>query len=48
MAAVRCSDSIVAIDVDVPTPNAGEIVQALAKQMVAYSLRNMVGYLPVH
>lgn len=42
MAAVRVSSSIVSIDIDVPTQDAGEMVQALAKQVVAYSLRNMV------
>ena len=42
MAAVRVSDSIVCIDIDVPTHDSGEMVQALAKQVVAYSLRNMV------
>ena len=41
MAAVRVSDSIVCIDVDVPGPDSSEIVKALAKQVVAYSLRNM-------
>ena len=41
MAAVRVSDSIVCVDVDVPTPDSSEIVKALAKQVVAYSLRNM-------
>ena len=45
MAAVRVSSSIIAIDVDVPTADAGEVVQALAKQVVAYSLRNMVSRL---
>ena len=42
MAAVRVSDSIVSIEIDVPTQDSGEMVQALAKQVVAYSLRNMV------
>lgn len=42
MAAARVSDSIISIDIDVPTSEAGEIVQALAKQVVAYCLRNMV------
>ena len=42
MAAVRVSDSIICIDIDVPTQESGEMVQALAKQVVAYSLRNMV------
>ncbi|KAF2669855.1 RNI-like protein [Microthyrium microscopicum] len=41
MAAVRVSDSIISIDVDVPTAENSEIVKALAKQVVAYSLRNM-------
>ncbi|KAI9753138.1 MAG: hypothetical protein M4579_005300 [Chaenotheca gracillima] len=41
MAAVRVSQSIICIDVDVPSPESSEIVKALAKQVVAYSLRNM-------
>lgn len=41
MAAVRVSDSIICIDIDVPSPDSSEIVKALAKQVVAYSLRNM-------
>ena len=41
MAAVRVSDSIVCIDVDVPSQDSSEVVKALAKQVVAYSLRNM-------
>lgn len=41
MAAVRVSDSIVCIDVDVPSQDSSEIVKAMAKQVVAYSLRNM-------
>ncbi|KAI9834350.1 MAG: hypothetical protein M1826_004276 [Phylliscum demangeonii] len=41
MAAVRVSNSIVCIDVDVPSQNSSEIVKALAKQVVAYCLRNM-------
>ncbi|KAL9122812.1 MAG: hypothetical protein Q9187_000641 [Circinaria calcarea] len=41
MAAVRVSNSIVCIDVDVPSPDSSEIVKAMAKQVVAYSLRNM-------
>lgn len=41
MAAVRVSDSIVCIDIDVPTEDSSEIVKALAKQVVAYSLGNM-------
>ncbi|KAI9845178.1 MAG: hypothetical protein M1837_005063 [Sclerophora amabilis] len=41
MAAVRVSRSIISIDVDIPSPDSSEIVKALAKQVVAYSLRNM-------
>ncbi|TKX23281.1 hypothetical protein C1H76_4348 [Elsinoe australis] len=41
MAAVRVSHTIVCIDVDVPPPNNSEVVKALAKQVVAYCLRNM-------
>jgi hypothetical protein len=41
MAAVRVSKSIVCVDIDVPSPDSSEIVKALAKQVVAYSLRNM-------
>ncbi|KAI4222701.1 MAG: hypothetical protein L6R36_005960 [Xanthoria steineri] len=41
MAAVRVSKTIVCIDIDVPTEDSSEVVRALAKQVVAYSLRNM-------
>lgn len=41
LAATRVSPSIVALDMDVPTENSGEIVKAMAKQVVAYCLRNM-------
>ncbi|KAL8701767.1 MAG: hypothetical protein Q9224_000345 [Gallowayella concinna] len=41
MAAVRVSNTIVCIDIDVPTEDSSEVVKALAKQVVAYSLRNM-------
>ncbi|KAI4140273.1 MAG: hypothetical protein L6R39_005869, partial [Caloplaca ligustica] len=41
MVAVRVSTSIVCIDFDVPTEDSSEIIKALAKQVVAYSLRNM-------
>ncbi len=44
MAAVRVSSSIVCIDVDVPSPDSSEVVKALAKQVVAYSLRNLERY----
>lgn len=41
MAAARVSKSIICIDIEVPSDNAGEIVKAMAKQVVAYCLRNM-------
>lgn len=41
MAAVRVSKTLVGIDIDVPSPDSSEIVKALAKQVVAYSLRNL-------
>lgn len=41
MAAVRVSKSIMCVDVDVPIPESSEVIKALAKQVVAYCLRNM-------
>ncbi|KAJ0119126.1 hypothetical protein J7T55_013361 [Diaporthe amygdali] len=41
LAATRISPSLVSVDIDVPTERSGEIVKALAKQIVAYCLRNM-------
>jgi len=41
MAAVRVSMTLVAIDIDVPSAESSEVVKALAKQVVAYCLRNM-------
>ena len=41
MAAVRVSSTIVCIDIDVPSKDSSEVVKALAKQVVAYSLRNL-------
>ncbi|KAL8730393.1 MAG: hypothetical protein Q9181_004677 [Wetmoreana brouardii] len=41
MAAVRVSKTIVCVEIDVPTADSSEVVRALAKQVVAYSLRNM-------
>ncbi|KAG8627213.1 hypothetical protein KVT40_004696 [Elsinoe batatas] len=41
MAAVRVSHTIICIDIDVPPPNNSEVVKALAKQVIAYCLRNM-------
>jgi hypothetical protein len=41
MAAARVSKSIICIDIEVPSDTAGDIVKAMAKQVVAYCLRNM-------
>ena len=41
MVAVRISDTIICVDVEVPSKDSSEIVKALAKQVVAYSLRNL-------
>lgn len=41
MAAVRVSRTLICIDIDVPSADSSEIVKALAKQVVAYCLRNM-------
>ncbi|KAF5656833.1 GIP3-like protein [Fusarium heterosporum] len=41
LAAARVSKSLICVDVEVPSENAGEIVKAMAKQVVAYCLRNM-------
>lgn len=41
LAAARLSPSLVCVDIDVPTDGSGEIVKALAKQIVAHCLRNM-------
>lgn len=39
--AAKLSNSLLCVDVDVPAPETGEIVRALAKQVVAYCLRNI-------
>lgn len=44
MSACRVSTTLISIDIDVPKPENSEIVKALAKQMVAYALRNMEGW----
>lgn len=41
MAAARVSKSVICVDIEVPGAEAGEIVKAMAKQVVAYCLRNM-------
>lgn len=41
LAAIRVSKTIVCLDIDVPSEQSGEIVKAMAKQVVAYCLRNL-------
>ena len=41
MIAVRVSTTIICIDIDVPGDDSTEVVKALAKQVIAYSLRNL-------
>ncbi|KAF4947737.1 hypothetical protein FGADI_10187 [Fusarium gaditjirri] len=41
LAAARVSKSLICVDIEVPSEHAGEIVKAMAKQVVAYCLRNM-------
>ncbi|KAL5606080.1 hypothetical protein BROUX41_006150 [Berkeleyomyces rouxiae] len=41
LAATKFSNSLVCIDIDVPTENASEVVRAIAQQVVAYCLRNL-------
>ena len=41
MVAVRVSSTIICIDIDVPGEDSSEVVKALAKQVIAYSLRNL-------
>lgn len=41
LAAARVSKSIICVDIEVPKEKSGEIVKAMAKQVVAYCLRNM-------
>ena len=47
MAAVRVSKVLMAVDLDVPRQESTDVVKALAKQIVAYSLRNMDRYTAV-
>lgn len=41
LAATRLSKSLICVDIEVPGDNAGEVVKAMARQVVAYCLRNM-------
>ena len=43
MVATRVSGTIICIDIDVPDESSSEVVKAMAKQIVAYSLRNLEG-----
>ncbi|KAI5295446.1 hypothetical protein KEM52_001371, partial [Ascosphaera acerosa] len=41
MTAVRISDSLFAVDIEVPSVESNEVIKALAEQIVAYSLYNL-------
>jgi hypothetical protein len=41
MAAARVSHTLICIDIDVPSADNSEVVKALAKQVIAYCLRNL-------
>lgn len=41
LAATRISKSLICVDIEVPRDESGDIVKAMAKQVVAYCLRNM-------
>lgn len=41
LAATRVSNSLVCVDIEVPTEESSDLVKALAKQVVAYCLRNL-------
>ncbi|KAK7429620.1 Microtubules assembly and stabilization protein [Neonectria magnoliae] len=41
LAAARVSKNLICVDIEVPSERSGEIVKAMAKQVVAYCLRNM-------
>ncbi|OCT48193.1 hypothetical protein CLCR_03808 [Cladophialophora carrionii] len=41
MTAVRVSETIVAVEIEVPSADSSEVVKALASQVMAYTLRNM-------
>lgn len=44
MVAAKVSHTLICIDVDVPGPDSNAVVKALAKQVVAYCLRNMESF----
>jgi len=41
MVAARVSSTLIAVDIDVPSGDNSDVVKALAKQIIAYCLRNM-------
>lgn len=41
MTAVRASNTLVAVEIEVPSQESSEVIKALASQVVAYSLRNL-------
>ncbi|KAK4229643.1 hypothetical protein QBC38DRAFT_98843 [Podospora fimiseda] len=41
LAAARVSTSLIAVDIEVPSEQSSDLVKAMAKQVVAYGLRNM-------
>lgn len=47
MWAVRISKTLLAVDVDPPTHDTNEVIQALGKQILAYAFRNMDRYTSV-
>lgn len=44
MVAVRCSKTLLAIDIEAPGPSTNEVILALHKQLTAYTLRNLERY----
>ncbi|PVI04741.1 RNI-like protein, partial [Periconia macrospinosa] len=42
--AAKVSRTLICVNIDVPAPGSNEVVKALAKQVVAYCLRNMGNY----
>lgn len=43
LAAARVSNTLIKVDIDAPSPASGEIVKALANQVVAHCLKNLQG-----
>jgi len=47
LTATKLSGSIVSVEIEVPSERSSEVVKAMAKQVVAYCLRNMESRLPL-